>query len=107
MPHKNLRIYASHGFLTLCRSGLTQSALSGRFGGTKSLQELILVGCVRPQSRQTQPTKGEIGAVKPPRTPPPRKSCRLFFARRAKNNLQKKESTMLPQATIAFAVILS
>jgi hypothetical protein len=32
--------------------------------------------------------------------------CRLFFALWAKNNLQKKKRTMLPQAMIAFASAL-
>src|SRR6476619_3030394 len=31
----------------------------------------------------------------------------VFFARRAKNTIQKKERTMLPQARIAFAKVLN
>jgi hypothetical protein len=31
--------------------------------------------------------------------------CRFFFARRAKKNLQKKKSTMLPQAKAAFLAV--
>src|SRR6266542_6786017 len=45
----------------------------GRFGGTQSLQESILVGRTRRQCRRVRPTKGDFGEAKPPRTPPVRK----------------------------------
>jgi hypothetical protein len=43
---------------------------SRRIGGTQFLQVTLLVGHVSHQRRDTCPTKGGFGKVKPPRTPP-------------------------------------
>src|SRR5215212_10439802 len=55
--------------------GVLMGGLEGRVPFGCPSKHLILVGCVRRQSRRTQPTKAKFGGGEAAPKPPPRNSC--------------------------------